>query len=73
MRHELKEVREEMKRIGNSTTKMNNHVNFVESVYSKVRNPLNWVLKKISRPETPLPELEWEEVEEFEIEDETER
>lgn len=66
MHAELKEFRDELKvmmsLVTSSHHKMNQHVDFVENVYSSVRHPLNFVKRRIDslmgNSPTTLPQLE---------------
>jgi hypothetical protein len=56
IREELREIRVQMDRIENlllnnvekNCKKMGEHIEFVESVYEKVKNPLSYICSKIS-------------------------
>ena len=43
---QLIEMRAEVKEMKQSCAKMDNHIDFIEIVYSKLRAPLTWVLNK---------------------------
>ena len=44
---ELKEIRQEIRDLKKTCSKMDNHVEFVESVYETVRAPVSWILSKV--------------------------
>jgi hypothetical protein len=67
MRKEIKEMRAEMRTfveiVSKSHAKMDQHVDFVESIYSSVRHPLNYVKNRIEqfmgKQQSPcLPQIE---------------
>jgi len=51
LKSEIKELRKEIQELSaivkQSSGKMNNHIDFVHSVYSAIRNPLNYFKKRI--------------------------
>jgi phage shock protein A len=67
MRREIKEMRTELKTlvdvVSKSHAKMDQHVDFVENIYSSVRHPLNYVKNRIEqfmgKQQSPcLPQIE---------------
>lgn len=50
----LEELKENNKTIKEECEKMGGHINFVESVYTKLRHPLNYITGKFES-DTPLP------------------
>ena len=68
MRAEIKELHTEvralMRLVSESHQKMNQHVDFVENVYTSVRHPLNFVKRRIESwtghgDSSALPQLEF--------------
>ncbi len=66
LKQEVKELRFEVKELTLQVTalleKMNNHINFVDKVYSKVKYPIDYVMSKMgyrnALPQGPLEEHE---------------
>ena len=51
-------IREDVKINGENCKRMNDHISFIESVYSSVRSPLDYVRRFIGGDERELPEIE---------------
>lgn len=56
IKQSLDELHQKIDKLLENQTKINNHVNFVEDVYSTVRQPLNFICNKINRT-LRLPQL----------------
>ena len=59
---EIREIKNSLKKLTNETEEvkkscngMDEHIRFVDSVYAKIRYPLDWVTKKISGKSLPKP------------------
>ena len=50
----LKEL-EKLEEIEESCSRMNEHITFVDSVYAKLRSPLDWLVYKITGRKNRLP------------------
>jgi hypothetical protein len=52
----LKVLNDKIDKINKSTDNMNEHISFVEAVYSSVSNPFYYILNKVSRQ--PVKQIE---------------
>tara|TARA_Y100000389_G_C17459622_1_gene520712 strand:+ start:1246 stop:1491 length:246 start_codon:yes stop_codon:yes gene_type:complete len=53
----LERIENILNRIEPNCDRMGNHINFVETVYTSWRNPINWLLSKIYRNSITSPEI----------------
>lgn len=49
LKKEVKEMHETLRRIEDYCSHMNNHISFVETTYTNVRAPMDFLLGKVSR------------------------
>jgi len=56
LKNEISLLRQDIKIILQGQNKMNNHVDFVEAVYSSVRSPLEYIRKRLYGGVKCLPE-----------------
>lgn len=45
---QLEELNNNLKNLGKSCKNMDNHITFIDSVYSNIRSPMNFIINKIS-------------------------
>jgi len=48
IRSELIYMRSEIDDIKKDTTKMNNHINFIDSVYARIKTPFHYIMDTVS-------------------------
>lgn len=48
IRSELIYMRSEIDDIKKDTTKMNNHINFIDSVYTRIKTPFHYIMDTVS-------------------------
>jgi archaellum component FlaC len=48
IKNELKEIKKKLQEIDEKCVKMSNHINFIESVYEKVKKPFNYLMNKVN-------------------------
>lgn len=58
VRSELKVIKNELKEIKQLCSRMDNHINFVESSYSIVRNPINWLISRLNPTSEQLESID---------------
>lgn len=49
LKKEVKEMHETLRRVEEACSRMNRHVSFVETTYTNIREPMDFVLAKVSR------------------------
>jgi archaellum component FlaC len=52
---ELQTIKVRLNSLQGNCSRMDNHIDFVETVYESVRHPLEFIRKRISGSNTPLP------------------
>ena len=48
IKKDVSEIKEQLNKVENGTSKMTSHIDFVDTVYEKVKSPLNFVCNKFS-------------------------
>ena len=51
----IRKLKGETEEVKKSCNGMDNHIRFVDNVYSKLRSPLDWLTRKISGKTLPEP------------------
>lgn len=48
-------INKKLELINNSTKNMDNHISFIEIIYNRVKNPLNYIISTFSSNSSELP------------------
>ena len=55
---ELSALRSDVDILKGSCGRMDNHIGFIERVYTNIRGPISWVLNRLSSSQVGLPAIE---------------